>query len=269
MTLSIIYVNYNTMGLLKQSLKHLFIIQPVLDFEVVVVDNRSSDGSAEMVKKYFPQVKLIEAKENLGYARGANLGLRESRGIYAAIFNPDIFITKGALETLINYLDANPDVAMAGPKLTNADGSLQYSCYRFPKIHTPLFRRTFLGETSFGKREISRYLMKDFSHNESCGVDWLLGGALMVRKSALQKIGYLDENFFLYFEDTDLGQKFKTAGSKVVYLPSAKMIHLHRRESADNSIISSLFNKTTRIHIYSAVKYFRKYKTGIKPSIKQ
>ena len=262
MTLSIIYVNYNTTGLLKQSLKHLFLIQPALDFEVIVIYNNSSDGSAKMVKNRFPSVRLIESKENLGYARGINLGLGQSHGAYVAIFNPDIFITKGALEALVNYLDANLNVAMAGPKLVNADGSLQYSCYRFPKIYTPLLRRTFLGETLSGKKEIGRYLMKDFDHNESREVDWLLGGALVARKSALQKIGYLNEDFFLYFEDTDLGQKLKKAGYKVVYLPSAKMIHLHRRESADTSIFSGLFNKTTRIHILSALKYFIKYRVA-------
>ncbi|MEK7067885.1 MAG: glycosyltransferase family 2 protein, partial [Patescibacteria group bacterium] len=226
---------------------------------VIVIDNNSSDGSAEMVKNRFPNARLIESKENLGYAKGVNLGLKQSQGAYVAIFHPDIFITKGALETLVNYLDANLDVAMVGPKLINADGSLQYSCYRFPKIYTPLLRRTFLGETSSGKKEIDRYLMKDFGHNESREVDWLLGGALLARKAALKEIGYLNEEFFLYFEDTDLGRKFKKAGYKVTYLPSAKMIHLHRRESADNSILSGLFNKTTRVHILSAIRYFRKY----------
>jgi GT2 family glycosyltransferase len=262
MVLSIVYVNYNTKGLLRQSLKHLFLMRPVLDFEVIVVDNNSRDGSAELVKQCFPQVTLIEARENFGYAKGANLGLRQSRGVYAAVFNPDIFVARGALETLIDYLDEHQDVAMVGPKLINADGSLQYSCYRFPRIYTPLCRRTALGTLSLGRKEVERYLMKDFNHNETKEVDWLLGGAIVARRSALEKIGYLDEDFFLYFEDTDLGRKFKKIGYKVVYLPSAEMIHLHRRESADASVLSSLFSKTARIHIYSAFKYFRKNKSG-------
>lgn len=260
MTLSIIYVNYNTKGLLKQSLKHLFWVQPALDFEIIVVDNNSSDGSAKAIKEKFPNTRVIESRENLGYAKGVNLGLKHSQGAYAAIFNPDIFVSKGALEALINYLDMNLDVGMVGPKLINADGSLQYSCYRFPKAYTPLLRRTFFGETSFGRKEINRYLMKDFSHNESRDVDWLLGGALVVRKSVLEKIGCLNEDFFLYFEDTDLGQRLKKAGYKIAYVPAARMIHLHRRESANTSVLASLFNKTTRVHIYSALKYFKKYK---------
>src|SRR3989344_1717542 len=149
MTLSIIYVNYNTKRLLKQSLKHLFWVQPALDFEIIVVDNNSSDESVKAVNDRFPNVRLIESRENLGYAKGVNLGLKHCKGAYVAIFNPDIFVSHGALETLVNYLDVNLDVAMAGPKLINADGSLQYSCYRFPKAHTPLLRRTFLGGTSF------------------------------------------------------------------------------------------------------------------------
>ena len=260
MTLSIIYINYNTRGLLKQSLKHLFLVRPALDFEVLVVDNNSSDASVEMLKEKFPKVKVIEAKENLGYAKGANLGLQNATGNYIAIFNADIFVTSGALESAINYLDNNLGVAMVGPKLTNADGSLQYSCYRFPKAYTPFLRRTFLGETAFGKKEIDRYLMKDYNHMDVHMVDWLLGGALIARKKTLEEVGYLDERFLLYFEDTDLGRKLKNKGYKVVYLPSAKMVHLHRRESADSGVLKSLFSRTTRVHIASALKYFWKWK---------
>jgi GT2 family glycosyltransferase len=260
MTLSIIYINYNTRGLLKQSLKRLFLISPAVDFEVIAVDNNSSDGSAEMVLERFPAVKLIRAEKNLGYAAGANLGIKNSAGKYIAIFNPDIFITDGALEAMINYLDNNLSVGLAGPKLINADKSLQYSCYKFPKLFTPLLRRSFLGEMSFGKKELDDYLLKGFDHCGSKEVDWLLGGALLARRSALAEAGYFDERYFLYFEDTDLARKLKNKGYKIVYLPSAKMIHLHRRESADSGIIKSIFNKTTRAHIKSAIKYFLKWR---------
>jgi len=260
MTLSIIYINYSTRGLLKQSLKHLFLMKPALDFEVIVVDNNSNDKSAEMVRKGFPEARLIESMENYGYARGANLGIAEARGKYIAIFNPDIFISKGSLEIMVNYLDNNPDAGLVGPKLINADGSLQHSCYRFPKIYTPLLRRSFLGQTMLGKKELDRYLMKKFNHSESCEVDWLLGGAIMARASALKEIGFLDERYFLYFEDTDLARRLKEKKYKVVYLPSAEMVHLHRRESADTPLIRGLLSKTTRAHILSACKYFWKYR---------
>jgi GT2 family glycosyltransferase len=263
MTLSIIYINYNTRGLLKQSLKHLFYINPAVDFEVIVVDNHSTDGSTEMVREKFPQVRLIESMDNYGYAAGVNLGIAEATGNYVAVFNPDIFINKGSIEAAVNYLDNNPDAGLVGPKLVNADGSLQYSCYAFPNFYTPLLRRTFLGKTLFGKKGLDRYLMKNFDHAESCEVDWLLGGALFARVSALKKVGLLDERFFLYFEDTDLARKLKASGYRIIYLPSAKIVHLHRRESADTSLIKSLiFKKATRIHIASAIKYFWKYKNG-------
>lgn len=259
MTLSIIYVNYNTRGLLKQSLKHLFLINPALDFEVIVVDNNSRDGSAEMVRHKFPQVRLIESMQNYGYSKGVNLGLAEANGSYAAIFNPDIFVSRGALETMVNYLDNHPEAALVGPKLVNADESLQYSCFCFPKIYTPLLRRTFLGGTAQGRRELDRYLMKKWAHNESAPVDWLLGGALVARVSALAEVGFLDERYFLYFEDTDLARSLRNKNYKIIYLPSAKMVHLHRRESADMPLMKSLFNRTTRAHILSAIKYFWKY----------
>jgi len=259
MTLSIIYINYNTRGLLKQSLKHLFMIKPDVDFEIIVVDNNSYDKSVEMLKKDFPNVNIIQAKKNLGYAGGANLGIKSSNGSYIAIFNPDIFITKNSLESAINYLDNNLSTGIIGPKLVNPDNSLQYSCYRFPKIFIPILRRTFLGNMSFGKKELDFYLMKDFDHKDTKDVDWLLGGALVVRRSALEKVGYMDERYFLYFEDTDLCRTLNNVGYRVVYLPSSKMIHLHQRESAGNSVIRSIFKKTTREHIKSGIKYFLKY----------
>lgn len=260
MTLSIIYINYNTRGLLKQSLKHLFLINPALDFEVIVVDNHSVDGSAQMVREKFPETRLIESMENYGYARGANLGIAEAGGKYVAIFNPDTFLCKGSLEAMVNHLDNNPDTGLVGPKLVNADGSLQHSCYGFPNFYTPLLRRSFLGRTSLGENELNRYLMRNFNHSESREVDWLLGGAIMARAGALKKVGLLDERYFMYFEDTDLARRLKAEGYKIVYLPCAKMVHLHRRESADTSLIKSLLNKTTRVHIASAIKYFWKYR---------
>lgn len=262
MTLSIIYINFNTRGLLKQSLKHLFLMKPALDFEVIVVDNHSADKTVQMVRKEFPETRIIESMENYGYAKGANLGIAEAKGKYIAIFNPDIFISRGCLETMVNYLDNNPDTGLVGPKLTNADGGLQYSCYHFPKIYTPILRRSFLGQTGFGQKELDRYLMKNFNHSESAEVDWLLGGALMARASALQEVGFMDERYFLYFEDTDLARRLKEKKYKVVYLPSAAMVHLHRRESADTPLIKALFNKITRAHILSACKYFWKYRNS-------
>ncbi|MBU4421568.1 glycosyltransferase family 2 protein [Candidatus Parcubacteria bacterium] len=260
MTLSIIYINYNTRQLLKQSLKHLFLISPAIDFEVIVVDNNSSDGSSEMLLEKFPQVKVIRSEKNLGYAGGANLGLKNASGSVVAVFNADIFITQNSLETAVNYMDNHIDIAMVGPKLINADGSLQYSCYQFPRPYIPILRRTFLGETKWGKRKVDKYLMKDYSHEDARQVDWLLGGALIARKSALFEVGFFDERYFLYFEDTDLAHRLKDKNYKLIYLPSAKMYHLHRRESADTGLLKSLFNPATRAHIKSAIKYFWKWR---------
>lgn len=234
-------------------------MKPTLDFEIIVVDNNSQDGSIEMLAKNFPAVKIIANKENLGYAKGVNIGVMASRGTFVAIFNPDIFINKGSLESCVNYLENNLETDIVGPRLTNPDGSLQNSCYRYPKIYTPFVRRTFFGATYFGKKELDRYLMRDFSHNESVDVNWLLGGALLCRKSALLVVGLFDERYFLYFEDTDICRKINSLGKKVVYLPSASMVHMHRRESADFGIIKSLSKKATREHIKSAIKYFIKW----------
>ena len=259
---SIIIVNYNQKNFLKQCLKNIKEANLKLDYEIIVVDNNSTDGSREILTRFKIsdlRFKIILNRENLGFAKANNQGIKLSQGKYILILNPDIIVLPGAIEVLYQFMEAHPEVTLCGPKLLNPDKSIQYSCCRFPTLYTPVLRRTFLGKVPFFRKKLEEYLMKDFDHARPCEVDWLLGAALAMRRSGLDKIGFFDERFFLYFEDVDLARRAHKAGLKVYYVPASQMYHFHQRLSATHSAFPALFSKITWIHIASAIKYFWKW----------
>ncbi|MFA6106715.1 MAG: glycosyltransferase family 2 protein [Patescibacteria group bacterium] len=260
MDLSIIIVNYKSLEKTRQCLRAV----RASDFdgfshEIIVVDNASGDNVDDL-KKDFPHIKTVKAPENRGMGEGNNLGIKNAYGDFFLILNPDTYVEKNAIKALCQYMEDNPRTGIVGPKLLNSDLSLQYSCLRFPKIYLPVMRRTFLGK--FFKSEQERFIMADFNHEEIREVDWMLGSALMIRRSMLKKIGpAFDGRFFMFFEDTDLCRRAKAAGFGVFYLPSALAVHDHARLSAKGRwYIAPFTNKLARAHIASWIKYFWKWK---------
>jgi len=260
MDLSIIILNYKSKNLTKQCIKTIKLCEPKLSYEIIVVDNASRDGVGAMLKERFPDVRFIAAKENLGYAAGNNLWLRAATGRFLMILNPDITVRPGAIEAAVGYLGAHPEVGILGPKLVKPDGRVDESCYRFPTPLIPVYRRTPLGRTKAGREALRRYLMVEYDRRETREVDWLLGAVLLVRREAYEKVGPFDDDYFLYFEDTDWCRRFRAAGFKVVYFTGSEMVHYHERLSAKGNWFTSLFNKATRVHIQSCIKYFRKWR---------
>jgi len=284
MDLSIIILNYKQKGLVKQCIKGIVTTQPNLDYEIIVVDNNSDDNCLEMVKNIFkdnlknneiqpelpiinkleiPPIETIQSKSNDGFAVGNNLGIKQVKGEYVMILNPDIAVVPGALEKMVNFMQENQQVGIIGPRLINPDGSVQYSCRRFPSLMTPLYRRTFLGKLLFAKKPLIDYLMKDFDHEEKIEVDWLFGACLLIRKSVMDKVGLFDERFFMYFEDLDLCRRVWQAGFKIIYFAKVEMVHYHQRLSAERNGVLGILSKGGRIHIASGIKYFAKY-LGVK-----
>jgi len=279
MEISIIINNYKTRGLLKQCLKGIFSNPPTVSFEIIVVDNNSQDGSVELVRSMFPSsegenkqgfsdngasgtieilaqnIKLIAAKENLGHHKGNNLGIKNSSGKYVVISNTDIAVMDDAFDKMYRFMELHPEIALVGPKLKNPDGSIQMSCMRFPHLLTPFYRRTFLGKMKFAQTELHQYLMEDFDHQDTKPVDWILGACEMVRRGAIDKVGGLDEELFMYFGDVAWCKKFWQAGLPVYYFADCDIIHYHKRESAGSGIFSKIF----WIHIIDWFKYLRKY----------
>lgn len=255
---SIIILNYKSKGLVRQHLLQLRENPPRASHEVIVVDNHSEDSIAEMIAADFPAVRCIESAANKGYAAGNNMGIRESTGRYIVILNPDLVLTPGIIDALYEAMERDERIGMLGPKILDPDGTMQYSCVRFPDIWLPLFRRTFFARTPWGMRWHRWYFMQDWAHDEPRDVEWLFGACCIVRRRALDAVGFLDERFFLYLEDTDWCRRFWRAGWRVRYDPTIAVVHLLGRHSGGDSF-TILFNKHARHHLRSFIKYLFKY----------
>ena len=262
---SIIIVHTYEKAKLRQTLRGLRRAAPKVSYEVIIVDNNPAAGVEDMLKMEFPGTRYRALEKNFGFGGGMNRGIEMAKGRYTLIFNPDIIVGVGSLEAMVEYMDVNPDVGICGPRLQNPDNSLQYSCYRTPKLLLPIARRTPFGKFGYGKRMVDDYLMVGESHDEIMEVDALIGAALFTRTTLLHAIGLFDERFFMYYEDNDLCRRVWESGSKVVYLSEAKMMHYHRRASADGGLFAQLASRFTWIHIASFVKYWLKYRNKPNP----
>lgn len=228
---SVCIVNFNTVDELSSCIASLARGASSITLEVIVVDNASTDGSAQMVRTKYPWVKLIANERNVGFAAGCNQAMRHSRGRYIMLLNPDTIVHDGAIEELVKFMDEHPDVAIAGPKLLNTNGTLQYSCRAFPTLLTGLFRNTPLERLFPSIKPVRQYLLMDHSHNEPMEVDWVSGAAMLVRRRAIEMVGMLDEGYFMYCEDVDWCWRMRKAGFKVFYVPSAVITHAVGRSS--------------------------------------
>jgi len=178
-----------------------------------------------MVASEFPEFTLLRQSVNRGFTGGHNIGIRASRAPLVMLLNSDTIVHPGALGRLKRFLDENAEAGIVGPKLLNPDGSLQFSCRRFPNPIAALFRNTFVGRWFPNNRFTRDYLMADWGHDEPRKVDWLSGAAMIIRANLLEKIGLLDERYFMYCEDVDLCWRAWRAGSEVVYVPDAVITH--------------------------------------------
>jgi hypothetical protein len=229
--LTVCIVNWNARTDLQQALDSVLAADSALNIQIVVVDNASSDGSAEMVRERFPHITLIESPRNSGFAGGYNRAAREARGRHLLVLNPDTIVMPGALSTLVRYLDDNEAAGAAGPCLLNPDGSLQFSCRRFPRPMAALFRNTPLAKLAPRNRFTREYLMSDWDHETGREVDWLSGAAICIRREAWEQVGGFDEGFFMYAEDIDWCLRAHQRGWRICYVPSARVVHAIGRSS--------------------------------------
>jgi N-acetylglucosaminyl-diphospho-decaprenol L-rhamnosyltransferase len=252
--LSIVIVNWNVRDLLRHCLHSIFHL-PTSNFqtEVIVVDSASSDGSVAMVEEEFSQVRLIANSENVGFTVGSNQGIAASRGRYVLLLNPDTEIVGDALATMVEYLDDQPQMGALGPQLLNPDGSIQPSRRRFPTLATAFFESTILQQWFPHNRVTRHYYMADQPDDEVQEVDWVTGACLLTRREAIENVGVLDEGFFMYSEELDWCRRAKERGWKVVYLPTARVIH-HGGQSSEQvkSFQHIQFQR-------SKIRYFRKH----------
>lgn len=226
MDLSIVIVHYRSPDQLFTCLDSLAADAAGFAAETVVVDNESVNGTPAAIRARAPHVQVIANPDNRGYARAVNQGIRATRGEFVLVLNPDCEVRRGALPALIGFLRARPEVAVAGPKILNPDGSLEYSARSFPDHLTFLFNRYSLLTRLFPRNRFSRrYLLTDWDHATVRAVDWLSGACLLVRRAAIDRVGPMDEAFFMFNEDVDWCRRMRLAGYEVCYVPDAVVMH--------------------------------------------
>ena len=252
MELSIITVNYHHSHLLRDSLESVHLTVKEIQFEVIVVDNSFKDEGLESVLNQFPETRLIDNSTNLGFACANNQGAEVAKGDFLLFINPDTIIKEGAIEAMLEHLRSNPSVGIIGPKVLNPNGTIQYSCRKFPTIWSGLFNRYSLMTRLFPNNRYSRdYLMSDYDHSWTRSVDWVSGCCMMIPAPIFKKINGFDENYFLFIEDIDLCQAMKKEGYLVNYFPSAQIFH---KISSSNARI----NPQTIIKRHKGMIYYYK-----------
>ncbi len=253
--LSVIIVNWNTKTYLLRCLESIYKNLNDLSLEIFVVDNASSDGSVEAVRKSFPQVFIISNEDNPGFGRANNQALRKCNGKFALILNPDTEISVGSFATMVNFMKQNERVGAVGAKLLNADGTVQLTCARnFPTLLTEFFWLTTMVRRFPKNRIIGKYLMSYWDHNDRREVNCLSGACIMARSAVLKELNYFDEDYFMYGEDVDLCYRIKKAGWQIWYLPEAEIIHYG---GASSKIIAEKAAIYDREALYA---YFRKHR---------
>lgn len=235
--LSVVIVSYNVRELLSACLRSVLSSEGDFSYEVILVDNCSGDQTVEMARRHFPEVHLIESPLNGGYAYANNLGLARARGRYVLLLNPDTELPPTALHDMLTYLEERPWAAVAGPKLVRADGSLDLACRRsFPTPEVALYRLLGLSKLFPRSRRFARYNLTYLDPDEPTEVDSVVGAFMLIRRSALDAVGWLDETFFMYGEDLDLAYRLKEKGWRVLYNPAVSVLHRKGESSKQHSV---------------------------------
>ena len=238
------------------------------DIQITVADNsENKDDLREALYQQFPEVKYINSGGNVGFGQGNTNGFKAAPARYYFALNRDIIVPRSTkvIERLVKFMDEHPKIACVGPKLVNMDGTLQFSCYRFD---LPSLLIKSLKQINWDKkyRWVEQYtnqlLMKDFDHNETRPVDWVLGAALLVRQAVVSQLGWFDKRYFMYLEDCDWCRTMWERGWTVYYVHDIVIQHRYARESAKvPGIVKALFrNKLARIHLISWLKFLWKWR---------
>jgi O-antigen biosynthesis protein len=237
MKLSVIIVNYNVRQFLENALTSIFRALEGLEGEVIVVDNASDDGSVEMVQKKFPAARVVASRENLGFARANNIGLTGAKGDYFLLINPDTIVQEDTLQVMLEFFRTHPQTGLAGCKILNPDGSFQLPCRRSFPTPWVAFTKVFGLSALFPRsRLFGRYNLTYLDPDASYEVDAVSGSFMMISRTAYERVGGLDESFFMYGEDLDWCYRVRQAGFKVYYVHSTQIVHFKGESTRRSNI---------------------------------
>ena len=243
---SVVVVTYDSIQWIERCL------ESVRGYETIVVDHGSSDGTVELVRERFPQVRLIQ-EENVGLGAGSNAGMRVAAGDYFLLLNSDAWTVDDAVERLAGFADEHPEAAVVGPRLLNPDGSLQPSVRGFPTLWRLATEYLFLRKLAPRSRALNAFYGARFSHDEVREADFLMGACLLVRREAADTVGLFDEDFFMFSEETDWCYRFRQAGWKVLFFPGAEFVHVGGASTRQNW--GPMFREQVRGHLRFLAKH--------------
>lgn len=246
MDLSVVIVNYNVALLLDECLQSVK-DQTSCSHEIIVVDNNSSDESVDMLREKHPDIKVIKNQTNVGFAKANNQAFREAKGRYIFMLNPDTIVLNSAVDRLVGFMDNFHEAGACGPKVLNPDWSLQRNCHHFPTVSMRLVEHLQLAKKYPSSKLFGKEFMTYWNYDEIRPVNWITGCALLLRSSILKDLGMLDEQYFMYSEETDICYRMNKAGYRVMFYPEAEIIHYWGRS------VVSLDNE--EIYSDSAIKY--------------
>ncbi|MBT6691505.1 glycosyltransferase family 2 protein [Candidatus Parcubacteria bacterium] len=252
---SVIIVNWKVRPLLEKCLDSIIANSEGVDIEIILVDNDSRDGTSEMVMAEYPQVRMIALPRNHGFAAANNLALKQARGKYLFLLNPDTRVTPEFFPKMLTYLKEHPDVGIVGPKILNFDRSLQLSVRRFPDLLSQILILLKLKNVMVDNKFLAHYLFGDFDYEKEQPVDQIMGAAMLIRREVLDEVGVFDQKFFIWFEEVDICKRAHKAGFVVQYYPGVQIIHYGGSSFSKQMILwkQIVFNK-------SLLYYFWKHK---------
>ena len=258
MKLSIIIVSWNVKDDLAVCLRSIYENRPHEQFEVIVVDNASKDGTVETLKSDFPQVRIIANDDNRGFSGANNQGIEIAEGEYLFLLNPDTIVHRNSLDNLIKIFDENPRVGACGPKILTGEGEIQASVGGLPTFRATLYRYTFLRPLGIFRKHYKGLSVEKSEYDKQMNVELLSGAAIMVRRSVIEQVGPMDEAFFMYAEEGDLCLRIRKGGWTLLYVPESVITHLQGRSAA------RLSSANRQYILYSSLLlYFRKHRGGL------
>lgn len=256
MDLSVIIVNWNTKKLLEDCLKSIFKFTKGISFEAIVVDNGSGDSSQAMVRGKYPNVKLVENKDNLGFTKANNQGIKIAKGKYILLLNSDTYLIENSFKILVDFANHQKNLGAVGPLLLNLDNSVQQSVGFFPHLPQIFYWSTFLDDLPFGKLLKPYHMDHDSFYQKEHEVDWVTGAAYFIPQSTVKNVSVLDERIFMYGEEVEWSYRIKKAGFKIYFTPKTKIIHIGRGSSGN-------FPSSAYVGEFKGLIYFYKKHKGL------
>lgn len=259
MIISVVIVSWNTCDILKECLTSVYQQSNLLDIEVIVIDNASTDGSVKMIKREFPKVKLICNNRNRGFAAANNQGMEIAQGKYILLLNSDTIILKNAIDRVVTFAEEHHDAAVIGCRVLNPDRTLQNTCFMFPSILNLFLAATYLYKVFPKSKFFGRERMTWWNRDTVRKVDVVTGCFMLVRREAIENTGQMDERFFMYGEETDWCYRFKNANWRILFTPDAKIIHYGGKSSeqiSDKMLIQLRKSILTFIKKHHSLLYY-------------